>query len=299
MSDELLSKFHRACGDGDINQVKELLTSHNDIRDAINKCVYNNGFGGTLAAIHLAVEGMHKEVCQFLLSNGASTSVTDSEGYSPIHIACNVGNVDVLNLLLDNGADPESLVERIGSTTLHEAVCSGSLEIVEALLDRISNKDLVNHQDTKGWSPLHYACQYGHNKIVKVLLAHKAKVDLQVQIGRTSLHLAAFEGHSECVKLLLDHHCDVDVQDEEGWTAIILACQEGHPEIVQMLIEHCPDLSLVSNLTGRNAIHAASFHGHLQCISHVLEADCDNLIHASDKDGWTPLHLAAQEGHHY
>ena len=37
MSDEPLSKIHRACADDDINQVKELLTSHSEIRDGVKK----------------------------------------------------------------------------------------------------------------------------------------------------------------------------------------------------------------------------------------------------------------------
>ena len=42
MSDELLSKLHRACADGDIHQVKD-----SDIWDARNKSVYTDDFAGS------------------------------------------------------------------------------------------------------------------------------------------------------------------------------------------------------------------------------------------------------------
>ena len=59
MSDEPLSKLHRACADDDIYQVKKLLTSHSNIRDAVNK---SDVFECRVAAIHPAVEHVHKEV---------------------------------------------------------------------------------------------------------------------------------------------------------------------------------------------------------------------------------------------
>ena len=41
----------------------------------------------------------------------------------------------------------------------------------------------------------------------------------------------------------------------------------------------------------------ASLHGHLKCILPILALGSNHLVKTEDKDGWTPLHLAAQEGH--
>ena len=47
--------------------------------------------------------------------------------------------------------------------------------------------------------------------------------------------------------------------------------------------------------TGRNCLHLAAFNGGLEVCQILLKHDCD--LEAQDKDGWSPLHLAAQEGH--
>ena len=290
------SALHLACSDGDLDKVEQLLSNTNVANEHINKLVYDDSFGSEIAPLHLAVEGGFREICEVLLKNGASTELLDGEAYTPLHIACNVGNNETVKLLIDYGADPECIHEGSGATSLQEAVCSGSLPVVQTLLSRIKSNDFVNVKDHKGWSPLHFACHYGHTAIAECLLQHSAHSNDKIKIGRTALHLAAFEGFVECTKVLLEHSADVNIQDEEGWTAVILASQEGHPAVVKAICEFNPDLTLRSK-TGRNAIHAACFHGHIHCIKIILDAaDCSALVTVSDKDGWSPLHLAAQEG---
>ena len=289
-----------ACSVGDIHEVTRILEENEEIQESINKCIYNDSFDSSIAAIHLAVEKGYKEICESLLLHGANANILDSEGYAPLDIACSQGNVEITELLLKYEADPNRIVDGVGLTTIHQAVCSGSLETVQTVLDfeGIKNpEELINHQDEKGWSPLHYACQHGYCDIAELLIAKKANVHLTIQFGRTALHLAAFEGHIDCAKLLLKYNCDVNTQDQEGWTAIILACQEGHSEIVELICDKSPDLSLTSK-TKRNAIHAASYRGHRECLEHILKAKGGkSLVSAKNIEGWTPLHFATKQGH--
>ena len=206
------SELHAACADGNLNKVEQLLSDKNFANDKINDLVYDDGFESEIGALHLAVEGGYKEICELLLKNGASTSVLDGEGYAPLHIACNIGNVEIVKLMIEYGADPECIHEGSGATSLQEAVCSGSLELVQTLLPHIKSNDFVNRKDNRGWAPLHFACHYGHPQITRYLLEHGANVDDMISIGRTALHLSAFEGFVECTKVLLEYHANVNMQ---------------------------------------------------------------------------------------
>ena len=61
----------------------------------------------------------------------------------------------------------------------------------------------VSSEDNDGKTPLHIACQNGHTKVVKILLARGADVDHRNAQGCTPLNLAVRKGHKEAVELLL------------------------------------------------------------------------------------------------
>jgi ankyrin repeat protein len=57
-------------------------------------------------ALSMAAEAGHKEVVQLLLDNGADFARCNSTGDSPLHLAAITGKAEVVKLLLDHGADP-------------------------------------------------------------------------------------------------------------------------------------------------------------------------------------------------
>ena len=89
--------LHRACSDGLLETVKELLNSgayvHADDND-----------GAT--PLHKACYNGHLEIIKWLLENGADINVqSDGEGQSPLHIACLGGQLEVAKLLVEKGAN--------------------------------------------------------------------------------------------------------------------------------------------------------------------------------------------------
>lgn len=54
------------------------------------------------------------------------------------------GHVELVKILLDNGADPNAKDPDDDSTPLHEAVDRGNVEIVKALLDKEANTYQAN-----------------------------------------------------------------------------------------------------------------------------------------------------------
>ena len=60
----------------------------------------------------------------------------------------------------------------------------------------------INLQNSEGWTPLIYACSYGHEAVVRLLLERGADVTLRTKDGRTALFFARHNKRAAIVALL-------------------------------------------------------------------------------------------------
>ena len=104
-------------------------------------------------------------------------------------------------LLLDRGADVNG--KTIGGwTPLHAAAGMGQLEIVALLLDRGAD---VNGKNNEGWTPLHLYCLDRTRRRCHVLLLDRgAEVNGKTNYEWTPLRYATKCGHADVVALLLE-----------------------------------------------------------------------------------------------
>lgn len=107
-----------------------------------------------------------------LLKQGHSVNAGDALGWTALHEASNYGHVDIVNVLLDHGADINNRGGPCceGITPLHDAAACGHLEVIDCLLDRGANP-LV--RTNKGETPLDslIACRN------RVILEEKRELD--------------------------------------------------------------------------------------------------------------------------
>ena len=75
---------------------------------------------GSLAAIHIAAFSGQEAVALLLLAEGASVHRTDDFGWTPLYRAAGAGQIPIMQLYLDHGADL-SAVTALGSTLLQVA----------------------------------------------------------------------------------------------------------------------------------------------------------------------------------
>ena len=123
---------------------------------------------------------------KFLLDNGANPN---SGGAIAGIYALSVQNVPMLKLLIDRGLDLKTRVTPQGDTLLSFCVQDGSEDIIQLLLENGANP---NDSTKDGLTILMTAamCDPGHARIVENLIRHGARVDAKTPEGKTALSLA-------------------------------------------------------------------------------------------------------------
>jgi ankyrin repeat protein len=129
----------------------------------------------------------------------------------------------------------------------YRAVESAETRVVSTLLNmqNINPQLLVNMQSKEGWTPLMQATTNCDEEMVKLLLQHKADVNISRPNGMTAL-LQAFMQYAPCKKenrikiinMLLDQpNININVKTDSGITPLMYAAADGYTAIVQRLLE--------------------------------------------------------------
>ncbi|KAM9347715.1 uncharacterized protein ankrd50l [Symphorus nematophorus] len=273
------------------------------------------------------------EVASLLLEHGADPGHRDNDGMTPLLLAAYEGNDDVVELLLEAGADVDETagpdgsvsaaaavtpllaaaamghmktVSRLlfwgaavdaidceGRTALCLAAARGSVEVVRALLDRGLDE---NHKDDLGWTPLHAAACEGHRAVCAALTERgsMARVGEMDIEGRIPLILAAQEGHWSTVRLLLDRRSPIDHRAYDGHSALSAALLEGHAEVAELLMRRGADTD-VRDAEGRPLLYLLVLEGRLEMTTLIIEKGGVPL-ESRDSEGRTALHVASWQG---
>ena len=72
-----------------------------------------------------------------------------------------------------------------------------------------------------GFQAIHYACEGGHSKCVKMLLSKcPDTVNEQTNQLLTPIHLACKGGSLETLQMLLSHGANAKLKDQKGWNCL-------------------------------------------------------------------------------
>lgn len=208
--------------------------------DAGIKPDIQNQSGETL--LTFAVQNSETKTVKALMER-VNINLQDKNGNSPIHLALLKNKDDVLNALLEKGADVnipgrDKMVE--GQTVLYLAVIRNRQDLIEQLLAKGAN---VNQADKGGATPLSEACIGAsvNTSIVKLLLEKGANPNLQETKGGSPLlfiasnNLISASKRQEVIKMLLEKGANKNLKDLKGRTALDWAKQVGNKDVVELL----------------------------------------------------------------
>ena len=140
-----------------------------------------------------AVERMIAE-----LDKGSLNALVD--GMPPIMLASSIGNLEIIDLLFTQGADP-------------------------------------NKRGSMKRTALQYATEKNHIEAAKRLLAYGADIDAYDNGRLTPLIMAANRNYTELGLLFTNKGADVNIQQSQGWTALIDAAARNNVKLVKALLE--------------------------------------------------------------
>jgi len=160
--------------------------------------------GSSQNRLHVACSFGLLHAANAFLELGDDPNTFDSAGYTPLMWSSRRGMYDILETLLNHGADPNLMHPKLGVTALHEAVSNYQAECCEKLL--VEGAD-PNIQDRKGRTGIHTAACLQeieiHNKnelnkqtaaLVNMLLKHEADPSILDLSGRNALNVAEDRG---------------------------------------------------------------------------------------------------------
>uniref|UniRef100_A0A1X7TJU3 Uncharacterized protein n=2 Tax=Amphimedon queenslandica TaxID=400682 RepID=A0A1X7TJU3_AMPQE len=207
----------------------------------------------------------------------------DEIGDTALIVAAEEGDYDVVELLLNNGADKKA-ANFFGKTALVAAVREGHEKVVQLLCDE-ADPDITTHNNE-----LYEAAARGDSTVVQSALSQGANVNYQnpEESGATSLHVAAKKGYHDVVKILVSAGADVNLIDADEVTALIDSAREGHYGIVQLLLEK----RARPNTIGDTALIAAAEEGHYDIVQLLLNNGADRST--ANYSGETALVAAAR-----
>ncbi|KAK7453253.1 hypothetical protein VKT23_011929 [Stygiomarasmius scandens] len=180
--------------------------------------------------LHAAVEGTHLDIIEFLVENGADHKIRfGDEEKTLLHIAAENDHVDLIKPLLKKGMNIDVLSSN-GETALHYAAAEGGLETVKFLVNRGAN--------IRGRYPIDMSVHVAARvDIIKFLVENGAYCRAIIgQQGRTVLHFAAENNDLHLIKILLNKGLNIEVQDFYHRTALYYATTEGSLETVKFLV---------------------------------------------------------------
>ncbi|KAK3534710.1 hypothetical protein QTP86_023793 [Hemibagrus guttatus] len=294
----------------------------------------------SLSPLHLAVSLRHNHIVEQLLTHSETDVNLEGDlGNTPLILAASVDNHEALLMLEKNGARL-CCQNKLGLFPIHAAAFAGAKRSMEIVLQK--GEDLgvpierhINYVDKSISSPLHLAVRGGNLEVIKLCIAHGAKIDQQQCDKSTALHLACTQGATEAVKLMLqayervcdiinitdgafqtplhkaaifDHYelveylisqgADIDFTDCKGHSPLLLATNCGAWRSVNLLLSHGADL-MVKDKAGCNFLHLAILQprGLKNLPAEVLQHEnVRELLNDEDSEGCTPLHYACRLG---
>ena len=218
-----------AAANGNTELVNALLASHADV----------NAVTQAGSAVWYATFNNKPKTVQALINAGADLNPkfpppTDPANprISVLGAAAAVGNIELLDLLLNNGAKVDG-GGADGTTAVAVAAANNRIDIIQDLVRKYADLDRVNQA---GETPLMLAATRGRLEAIECLYQNRAQLDLADQNGMTALMRACANGQDAVARFLISRGADVNAADPHGETALTYAGDLGDASLVKALL---------------------------------------------------------------
>ncbi|XP_026566267.1 tankyrase-2 isoform X3 [Pseudonaja textilis] len=232
--------------------------------------------GRKSSPLHFAAGFGRRDVVDYLLQSGANVHARDDGGLIPLHNACSFGHAEVVNLLLRHGADPNAR-DNWNYTPLHEAAIKGKIDVCIVLLQHGADPSIRN---TDGRTALDLA-----DPSAKAVLTGEYKKDELLESARSG-------NEEKLMALLTPLNVNCHASDGRKSTPLHLAAGYNRVKIVQLLLQHGADVH-AKDKGDLVPLHNACSYGHYEVTELLVKHGA--CVNAMDLWQFTPLHEAASK----
>lgn len=191
----------------------ELLIENKKAQGQNAQEIFNNDI--VIKAVEFGDEAMFR----FLLAQGMSPNALDRE-FSPLWRATYLGRIDLVMILLENGAEIDFVDFYNNDTALSIAISKRHYDIAELLIKQGANVNGVLNRDIKSKPPLFEAIKNRDKNMVAFLLENGANINA-TNDSRESALMQSWD--IEINEWLIKQGANVNLKDNEGNTALIRA----------------------------------------------------------------------------
>lgn len=207
----------------------DLLLDISLTKELVNKNFEYKGFHLTPLLLSVITEDF--QICDILIKNGADVNSRDKiidpndltyveDGVYAIHHACSKGNLEIVKLLIENGANPNQETS-LGQTPFLYSVQTNNLDLIKYLTPRTND---INKTISTGYNAICLAIDaYVDYNVIEHLVTLGIDVN-NIGAGKwTPLLSSIAKERYDIAKLLITNGADVNAKTEAGWDIYYLS----------------------------------------------------------------------------
>lgn len=165
------SPLHAAAASGNIKAVKMLLAKGADASAANKK---------ERTPLQDASRYGRTQIADLLMQQGAVVQTKSASGCGPLYEAAENGNPEMVSKLLGAGAEIDQPCGSYDRTPLHVACSKGHIEVVKLLVAQGAD---MNRQDDEGFNSLHHAAFWDQRKVAAFLLVRGVDINTPLDLA--------------------------------------------------------------------------------------------------------------------
>ena len=253
-------QFHQACKYDDIDRVNLFIEHGFDyskygedgLEEACSNLCYGTfekllslGFKLQPGSLIKLIRSKNLEAVKLAIDSGLDVNYSGPDGPRPIRVAAQVGSIEIIELLIENGAYCQGFNEN-ECTLVHLAAENNSnLRLIKYLEE--SGFDL-NARSEKHQTPLMFSMANERTCVTRYLIDKVGNIEAVDKRGQTALHHSAFyAGNFENMKILLLNGANPNAKDCNGKTPLHVVEFDFY-EKVEMLLDHGADMHVRDNV---------------------------------------------------
>ena len=225
--------FYAAIGKADYGKVKRYIKKYPKI---VNSGI--RGMGQETVPLIAALGVGDLDIVKLLLQNGADINNQDSKGISVLHAAIQGGNVEQVKLLVEEGADIKAK-DHFGMNIYHYALYHPSIEMLNLLYKYNKNIDEPDNKERTPLAAIMADDRPGLDNITMWFLKRGADFSKVIKLAPDMVPVYIDEKRNEVVKYLIAHSSAYrNYVDHEGNTVSHFSVGLDNAEILNFLLEN-------------------------------------------------------------